>query len=564
MVESEVISMHRKMIKKGFTFLLVLVIGIGMFYQFPMKTGTASAAEDYRTWLQMDSRWGNKSLGGNPQYTVAKYGCAVTALAMLCVHAGAVSADNFNPGTVVDHFNSIGGFTSTGAITSWANITSLVSDVKFVSGYDITQRTKSGIASEINAQLKKGYYVLCDVGGHFVLVDSVIGDTVYICDPGRKNSTVMFDEYNVSGISCLRLFKASKSPVSTSPAVTTTTQPKQYLIGKYKTTDYLNYRVQPTTASSSYGVLDNGTSVSVTAISGNWGKISYNNKEAWICLDYAEYISPFEYKTGSYNADEKVKIYDAKAENANVIQEIDINDSFEVTKSSDNWGYVTYNGKSGWLNMNSKVTYNSDKSFANGMYTASAPINVRLLNNISSNIIAVIPEGVEFLADKSANGMTRISYKGISGWAYLYSAEYKYEIPLGEYFINNQNAVIRKEADASSQIIASAVNGYVVEVLNVTNGFCKIKFDTDTAWISYYDLIFAGDEVQLQKGDINGDGIVNERDLSVLNHYIESQQTLPGGISMLRNCEIEAADINNDGLIDNNDVIDFLIMICTR
>ena len=70
--------------------------------------------------------------------------------------------------------------------------------------------------------------------------------------------------------------------------------------------------------------------------------------------------------------------------------------------------------------------------------------------------------------------------------------------------------------------------------------------------------------LQLQKGDINGDEIVNERDLSVLNHYIESQQTLPGGISMLRNCEIEAADINNDGLIDNNDVIDFLIMICTR
>lgn len=33
---------------------------------------------------------------------------------------------------------------------------------------------------------------------------------------------------------------------------------------------------------------------------------------------------------------------------------------------------------------------------------------------------------------------------------------------------------------------------------------------------------------------------------------------------MLRNCEIEAADINNDGLVDNNDVIDFLIMICTR
>ena len=61
---------------------------------------TASSVSDvYKTWKQGDSRWASLHLGRSP-YTMGGYGCAVTSLAALLVHAGNFTDSDFDPGVL--------------------------------------------------------------------------------------------------------------------------------------------------------------------------------------------------------------------------------------------------------------------------------------------------------------------------------------------------------------------------------------------------------------------------------------------------------------------------------
>ncbi|MDE5771791.1 MAG: hypothetical protein K2I06_09230, partial [Ruminococcus sp.] len=44
--------------------------------------------------------------------------------------------------------------------------------------------------------------------------------------------------------------------------------------------------------------------------------------------------------------------------------------------------------------------------------------------------------------------------------------------------------------------------------------------------------------------------------------YLKSLKFLPEGVSILSRSEIETADINGDGVVDNGDVIEYLSFIC--
>ncbi|MCQ2464114.1 MAG: SH3 domain-containing protein, partial [Oscillospiraceae bacterium] len=89
-------------------------------------------------------------------------------------------------------------------------------------------------------------------------------------------------------------------PVTTT--VTTTTQPVTtavtaagtYKTGKYRTTDWLNYRSSPDVNAGLYGTIPEGTEISVYEVSGNWGRTEYGGKKCWVCLDYAEMTDVYE------------------------------------------------------------------------------------------------------------------------------------------------------------------------------------------------------------------------------------------------------------------------------
>lgn len=355
------------------------IIGILIY---PIQSITTSATEDYRLWRQNDSRWANIKLG-NSSDTMASSGCLVTSLAILAVRSGAKNIDNFNPGSFANSLNSVNAF-SNGAIASWSKVTEVIPDVKFVEKYTFTSTTQSGKASEMSALYNKGYYLICNVGGHFVFIDSISGSTVSMIDPAKSN-TDLFSTYKLANITELRVFTGKvPSQQSTVTASTTT-----------KTTVATTVPTSPTTVAP--------TTVAPTSES---------------------------YKLGEY--------------------------------------------------------YAGDYSYIN-------------------------------IYSSSSNDSTILEY--------LYS-------------------------------------GQLVKIIDINNGKGCIQLGAEYGWLDMSMLTYAGAPTTHKIGDINNDGLNDKLDLALLNDYLSSLSELPDGISILRECELKAADINEDGIVDNNDAIKYLELIC--
>ncbi|MDR1674033.1 MAG: SH3 domain-containing protein [Oscillospiraceae bacterium] len=85
-------------------------------------------------------------------------------------------------------------------------------------------------------------------------------------------------------------------PSSVTDGSSVSGSPEGFQPGLYAVTveDSLNCRSGPGTEYERYGALNNDELLAVTEIQDGWGKISYEGKDAWVSLEYAEYIAPFE------------------------------------------------------------------------------------------------------------------------------------------------------------------------------------------------------------------------------------------------------------------------------
>ncbi len=351
--------------------VIMVLIAIFTVFTYPLSSMRSSAAENYRLWRQNDSRWGSITLGSSSQ-TMASSGCLVTSIAILAVHSGAENPDSFNPGTLAKSLNAIGGF-SGGAIASWAKINQAIPDVAFVKKYSFTSSSQSGKATEMLKIHNQGYYMTCNVGNHWVFIDSIVGSEVYMIDPA-KDETNMFDAYPLSSITELRVFSGKNPPSNSTAANTATTVPTTKA---------------PTTA--------------------------------------APTTQP--YKFGEY-------------------------------------------------------------------YSQQSPVNIMSSSSSNAKVIEVLEPG------------------------------------------------------------------YIVNITKVENKMGCIQLGAECGWIDMKKIKYCGDPLKLTTGDINNDKQVDKVDLAMLNEYISSLSILPDGISLLRECEVKAADMNNDGIVDNADVLSYLSIIC--
>ena len=144
------------------------------------------ASEDYRTWLQTDSRWSSLPLGSGGAY-VYDSGCLVTATTKLIIQSGLKSADSFDVATYVNYANNNGGFTGS---NMYYNVPDKITNNGFVNQGDIlsySSYSSTGYNDTIISYIKQGHHMVLQVnsGGHWIAVDeakSLATGTVYIMD----------------------------------------------------------------------------------------------------------------------------------------------------------------------------------------------------------------------------------------------------------------------------------------------------------------------------------------------------------------------------------------------
>lgn len=150
---------------------------------------------DWANWKQYDPKWKSVPLGPS---TVGAIGCAMTSVAIQIARSGVsttLGAD-FNPGTFAQALTQVGGFDSRGNI-DWSSVTKIAPSFHWTG----TRVYGSVSPSTIDSLIQQGYYVILNVknGRHWVAVDRVEGNKIYMFDPG-SGGTEVGQTYGLSSV----------------------------------------------------------------------------------------------------------------------------------------------------------------------------------------------------------------------------------------------------------------------------------------------------------------------------------------------------------------------------
>lgn len=279
-------------------------------------------------YSQADSRWANHmySAIGDSSQTIMSSGCGPTSAAMVVSSIKGV----ITPPEMGDLFVEYG-YRSTNNGTYFSAM-KWVADV-----FDITYQETYNLDTAVHL-LRNNYYVvvscnegLFTYGGHFIVIVGIEGDTLKIYDPylysgkfdvssrrGKatvKGNTVYVTIDNFKNYANATKFyaylndrddtKENNTDVTITDNTDSSVTNVNYKV-KINTNIGLNIRSGASTSYSIVGGYANGTTVTITAEKGNWGK----TKDGWICLDYTTKISSSasstKYTKGSYEINTEV------------------------------------------------------------------------------------------------------------------------------------------------------------------------------------------------------------------------------------------------------------------
>lgn len=269
-------------------------------------------------YSQADSRWANHmySVINDKSQTIMSSGCGPTSAAMVVSSIrGTITPDQMGDLFVEYGYRSTNNGTYFSAM-KW------VADV-----FDITYQETYSLNTVVDL-LEKNYYVavscnegLFTYGGHFIVIVGIDGDTLKIYDPylysgkfdvssRRGKATVKGNTVYVTVDNFRKYANATKFYAYLNDRDDTKENTTDVTItdNNNSSVTNVNYKVKVNTsvglnirsgASISYSIVGgyaNGTTVTITAEKGNWGKTN----KGWICLDYTTKVSSSSTSTAKY------------------------------------------------------------------------------------------------------------------------------------------------------------------------------------------------------------------------------------------------------------------------
>ena len=144
------------------------------------------------------------------------------------------------------------------------------------------------------------------------------------------------------------------------PPIQASAASPKYYTGNYTPSDRdgLNIRAGASTKYRVLTAIPYGKSFKVTAVSGDWGKTTYNGKTGYVSLRYAKRLSPIpapqpKYQLGNYTPADRdgLNLRAGAGAQHRVLTAIPYGKSFKVTAISGDWGKTTYNGKTGYVSL---------------------------------------------------------------------------------------------------------------------------------------------------------------------------------------------------------------------
>ena len=164
------------------------------------RINSAVSNTEAENWKQCDSRWGALTVR---KQTICQIGCALTSVSIQIARSGTPTkvSGEFNPGTFMKAHRNNGGFSTYDSIT-W-NVTGVAPGFKLISSSNLSG-TKQEKMQKVNSYLSAGEFVILGVShtytgkyniDHYVAVNYVSSDEIYVFDPNSSKKGQLFSDY---------------------------------------------------------------------------------------------------------------------------------------------------------------------------------------------------------------------------------------------------------------------------------------------------------------------------------------------------------------------------------
>lgn len=363
---------------------------------------------------------------------------------------------------------------------------------------------------------------------------------------------------------------SSASAVTTAAATTTASSSAQ--AGTYKVNANLNLRSGNSTGTSILTTIPKGTSVSVSQVSNGWGKTTYSGKTGWIYLTYAT-------KTGStaqttttastaasapaasttttaqvagtvYKTNGMMYLRSANNKTSSILGVVPKGTSVTATQISNNWGKITYGGKTGWMSLKystktgtvaastasagtTKTTGTStaaagstaaSQAAVSGtttktssyVYQTTSNVNLRTGNSTSYAKLTVVPRGTAVTVTEIKDNWGKLSYGGKTGWISLQYASKKganvvttittvanntassTSKSVSYSYTTTANLNLRKSYSTSSAKILTMPKGTNLTVTEIKNDWGKVSYQGNAGWMCLQYAICTGSQTTVK------------------------------------------------------------------
>ena len=540
------------------------------------ETLTASAAEDYHSWRQKDPRWADLPLG--PYETVGSAGCLVTCLSMIAVMSGVRDEGSFDPGVFVNSMNSVDAFNQWGGIESWASIFEVIPEFKGISKFDFTGTTEEEKAQEVGEWLRQGYYVIVNCNTHhWVVAEGVSEDEIFMIDPA-SDDTEMFAYYGNAANEYMLVkssglpFGGITAPVPSTPAAAAVLAAEPAATKPaYEPAICINVENLPNKTEYEAGEkLD---------LEGGFAQVSFVDPDKGTVNLPGEYMNGTTY---SYGVD--VSGVDMSEPGVYPVRLIAYTDLAYTEESFD----IIVNAPAATTTVSALTKPAVSTTASKAVTVTAAPEAVKTTIEAVSNSIAATKaaaattytiaakttampvttaKATEAANEDATAEETDAAEAPESSFVETETAAPTENAETGaaEYYYDGGSRISVLSAPGTSDAVtvATVSGGCVVTVTETENGYGYVVSDSFSGWIDLTGMTKAATEAAgFIAGDINNDGQVDIYDLTLINEYLNCCGSLPEGFSVLRKCELEAADINGDGAVDSEDVLLYLMIIC--
>lgn len=170
------------------------------------STCTGTTNGEYKKWKQCKQAWSSIKLGKSSS-NICDAGCYITSIAIQMAASGTkINSKEFNPGVLVNHLSSNYAFSGDGSLTTFA-WTNLAPNFKFYTSVNLSG-SQSQKAAVIKQYQDSGYYVVirAKTNQHWVALDRVEGDQVYMFDPG-SSATKLWERYPSNDVTKITIFQ---------------------------------------------------------------------------------------------------------------------------------------------------------------------------------------------------------------------------------------------------------------------------------------------------------------------------------------------------------------------